>query len=146
MMPVPPAALTRLRRIRRRYTDVPFASVLALLGVNAGITALLRPELQPARQLAQPWDTVWLVMYSLGGLMILIGIGTRLANVEAAGCLAFGGGALIAAIATAVVIGTRGWNSTVILLLFCSAATTRAWHLVHGLVLVLVDTSKRVEL
>ncbi len=131
--------LRAARRIRRRYTDVPFATVIGWLGVNNLVTLLAHPGLQAASLLASPLDYLWGALYGCGGLLILAGLGTRRANVEAAGCVAFGGGALISAFATAVVRGPAAWNQVLILGMFAAFSAVRTYHLARGRVLVLVD-------
>jgi hypothetical protein len=131
--------IRRLRQVRRRFTDVPFAAIVGLLGVNNAITLLLHPGQQAASLLASPLDYVWAGMYSCGGLLILAGIGTTRANVEAAGCVAFAGGALVSALATAIVRGWSAWNAVLVLMLFAAAAGVRTYHLACGRVLVLLD-------
>lgn len=133
--------------IGRRYTDVPFAAILATVGVNAALSFIVAPQRQPAHMLLAPWDAVWAAMYGLGGLLILAGIGSARANIESAGCLAFGGGALISAVASAAVLGRPAWNTVIVLALFCVGAVIRAVHLARGQVLVLlsVDAVRKVE-
>lgn len=139
--------LRAARAIRRRYTDVPFAAVIAVLGVNNLITLLAHPGQQAASLLASPLDYTWGGMYAAGGALILAGIGTARANLEAAGCCIYAGGALISALATAVVRGWTAWNAVAVLCLFVVAAAFRAVHLGRGRVLVLlgVDTRGRLQ-
>lgn len=132
--------LLTLRTIRRRYTNVPFAVAFAAIGCNNLITLFVRPDGAAAALLASPLDYVWGAMYGTGGLLILAGMGTRRANLEAAGSVLFGGAATIAAISTAIVRGITWWNSVVLLLIFAAMAVIRAYHLAKGRVLVLVDT------
>lgn len=129
------------RRIRRRYTDVPFATIVAYLGINNLITLLAHPGRQAASLLVSPLDYVWAGMYAAGGALILAGIGARRANMEAAGCLSFAGGALISAVANAAVDLRGTWNTVILLSLLTAAALIRAWHLARGKVLVLVDVA-----
>lgn len=135
-------AAIHVRALHRRLTDVPFAAVFALLGVNTTVTFLLRPEAQAASLLASPLDYVWISMYGAGGLMMLVGIATGRANLEAAGCVAFGGGAAISAFATALVRGWGQWNTAAVLFVFAAGALTRAYHLFRGRVLVLLDANR----
>lgn len=135
-------ALTgRLRRVRRRYTDVPFGTLVAVLGVNNLATLLLHPGAQAASLLASPLDYLWGGMYAAGGLLILAGLGTARMNIEAAGCVTFAAGALVSALANAVVLGWGAWNTVAVLALFTAAATLRAGHLARGRVLVLLDVA-----
>jgi hypothetical protein len=130
---------SRARIIRRRYTDVPFATVIGWLGVNNLITLVLHPTQQAASQLAGPLAWLWGGLYGAGGLLILAGLGGARANLEAAGCVAYGGGAAVAAVATAAVRGGAAWNQVGVLLLFAAFATIRAYHLARGRILVLID-------
>jgi len=133
--------LATVRRIRRRLTDVPFASVLALLGVNGAVTFFVRPGVQAAALLASPLDYAWIAMYGAGGALILAGIAAAQMNVEAAGCVAFGTGAAVSGLATAVVRGWGQWNAAVVLFVFATAAAVRSYHLFRGRVLVLLDVA-----
>lgn len=120
---------------------MPFATVLACLGVNAAITFFIHPNQQAAALLAPPLDYAWITLYGLGGTLILVGIAFGLTNVETAGCLAFGFGAAVSALTTAVVAHWAAWNTIVILVLFTGAALTRARHLWSGRVLVLLSVA-----
>lgn len=133
--------VARARTVRRRYTDVPFGSLVAVLGVNNLVTLLGHPGAQAASLLASPLDYLWAGMYAAGGLLILVGLGTVRTNVEAAGCITFAAGALISALATVVVSGWDAWNTVGVLALFVGAAVTRASHLARGRVLVLLDVA-----
>jgi hypothetical protein len=139
--------LRSARRIRRRYTDVPFATVIGAVGVNNLITLLAHPGQQAASLLASPLDYAWGALYAIGGALILAGIGTARSNLETAGCCAYAGGALISAVAIAVVRGWPAWNAAAVLGLFAAAALTRAWHLAQGRVLALfvVDEQGRLQ-
>ncbi len=131
--------VTRARQVRRRYTDVPFATVIGWLGVNNLITLVAHPGQQAASLLASPLDYLWGGLYAAGGVLILAGIGAARTNLEAAGCVAYGGGALISALATAVVRGWGAWNQITVLVLFAVFSAVRTYHLARGGVLVLVD-------
>lgn len=133
--------LRAIRRVRRRFSDVPFAVVLGWLGVNNLITLLLHPGQQAASLLASPLDYLWGSLYATGGALILAGIGAARANIEAAGCVAFGGGAAISALATAVVRGAGGWNQVLTLAVFAVFSAVRTYHLARGRTLVLVDVA-----
>jgi hypothetical protein len=139
-------AVRAVRRIRRRLTDVPFATVVAALGINNGVTYVLHPGRQPAHQLLPPLDVLWVCLYAAGGLLILAGVTTARANVEAGGCVAYAGGAAVSALANAVVLGFAAWNTVLILAVFAAAALVRAWHLARGRVLVLLDAGTRDDL
>lgn len=130
---------TWVRMVRRRYTDVPFGTLVAVVGVNNLITLLLHPGFQAASLLASPFDYLWGALYATGGLLILAGLGSARINVEAAGCISFAAGALISALANALVDGWAAWNTVTLLALFVGAAVTRASHLARGRVLVLLD-------
>lgn len=131
----------RLRKVRRRFTDVPFAVALAYVGINSAISYFVAPARQPAHLLPSPLDYLWVAMYGAGGLLILTGIGTARSNLEAAGCFGFGGGAAVSAVANGVVNGLHdSWNTVLTLALFTGAALVRAHHLSRGRVLVLLDT------
>jgi hypothetical protein len=131
----------RARLIRRRLTDVPFATVLAVLGINGTITFFTRPGAQAASLLASPLDYAWIGMYGAGGALIFAGIATARVSLEAAGCVAFGTGAAVSGLATAVVRGWPQWNAVAVLFVFAGAAATRAYHLFRGRVLVLLDVA-----
>lgn len=133
--------LRRARMVRRRYTDVPFGTLVAVVGVNNLITLLLHPGTQPASLLASPLDYLWAGMYAAGGVLILAGLGAARTNIEAAGCITFAAGALISAMANAAVGGWAAWNTVTVLVLFVGAAATRASHLARGRVLALLDVS-----
>lgn len=133
--------LRAARRIRRRYTDVPFAVIIGFLGVNTAITFFLRPNVQAAALLASPLDYAWVATYGIGGVLILAGIGTGLANLEAAGCVAFGTAAVVSGVATVAVRGLSTWNALAVLAVFAGGAAVRAFHLFRGRVLVLLDQS-----
>lgn len=130
-----------IRRAARRLTDVPFAALVGYLGVNNAVTFVAHPGQQAASLLAPPLDYAWIALYGTGGALILAGIATALANVEAAGCIVFGAGAAVSALATAVE-RPGAWNSAVALALFATAAGVRAWHLATGRVLVLLTAAE----
>lgn len=134
-----PRGLRHARALRRRITDVPFAAVFALLGINQVVTFVTRPGQQPAGLLAAPLDYAWVAMYGAGGVMILAGVVAARANLEAAGCISFGSGAAVSALATGLVRGWSAWNTVVVLAVFAAAAGVRAYHLFRGRVLVLLD-------
>lgn len=125
-------------RLRRRLTDVPFATLIGLVGVNGAVTFLVQPDRSVPHALLSPYDYAWALLYGMGGLLILAGILTGRANVEAAGCVAFAGGAAVSAVATAALLGAGAWNSVLVLTLFVVAALIRTRHLAQGRVLVLV--------
>ncbi len=129
----------RARRVRRRYTDVPFGSLVAFLGVNNLVTLIAHPGQQAASLLASPLDYAWAAMYAAGGALILAGLGSARRDLEAAGCVVFAAGALVSAMATAAVAGWAAWNTVGVLALFVAAAGVRATHLARGRVLVLID-------
>lgn len=131
--------LAAARRIRRRFTDVPFAVVVGLIGVNNMVTLLLHPGQQAASLLASPLDYAWGGLYAAGGALILAGLGTARIDLEAAGCVAFGTGAAVSALATAVVRGWPQWNTVAVLAIFTAGAAVRSYHLFRGRVLVLLD-------
>jgi hypothetical protein len=124
----------------RRLSVVPFAAALGLVGINSAVSLLLYPERSPIHELAAPFDYAWAVIYSLGGLMMLAGIATARIDVETAGCVAFGGGAIINAVAWAAVMGWSAWNTVLILTIFAIASLIRGWHVSKGRVLILVET------
>jgi hypothetical protein len=124
----------------RRLSVVPFAAALGLVGVNSAVSLLLYPERSPIHELAAPFDYAWAVIYGLGGLMMLAGIATARIDVEAAGCVAFGGGAIINAVTWAAIMGWSAWNAVAILVVFAVAALIRGQHVAKGRVLVLVET------
>jgi hypothetical protein len=130
---------TAVRIVRRRLTAVPFATAIALVGVNGAVNLFTQPQRTPAHNLLSPWDDVWAVLYGIGGLLILAGIATAKANIEAAGCMAFAGGSRISAVASAVVLRWPAWNQVAILTLFTAAALTRVIHLAQGRQLILVQ-------
>lgn len=134
-----PGPIRRARRIRRRLTDVPFATVLALVGVNAAINFFARPGTQAASLLASPLAYAWVAMYGAGGALIVAGIAAARINVEALGCVAFGTGAAVSGLATAAVRGWAQWNAAAVLFVFAAGAWVRAYHLFRGRVLVLLD-------
>lgn len=136
-----PGPIRRTRRIRRRLTDVPFAAVLAVVGVNSAITFFARPGTQAASLLASPLDYAWVAMYGAGGALILAGIATARVNIEALGCVAFGTGAAVSGLATAVLRGWAQWNAAMVLFVFAAGAWVRAFHLFRGRVLVLLDVA-----
>lgn len=127
-----------LHVLRRRYTDVPFAVVFGFVGINNLINLIVHPGQQAASLLASPLDYFWGSLYATGGLLILIGLGIARANVEAAGCVAFGGGAFISALTLAILNGWASWNQIFLLALFATMAMVRARHLARGQVLILV--------
>lgn len=131
-----------VRLVRRRLTDVPFACIVALGGINIAVLAFTRPGRLPAHQLLAPWDSLWAGMYGAGGLLILAGIATARANLEAAGCIAFAGGALVSVVATAVVLRWSGATNVAVLAAYAGLALVRAQHLRQGRVLVLVDVPR----
>lgn len=130
-----------IRRAAVRLTDVPFAAVIGMLGINNAVTFFAHPGRQAAALLLPPLDYVWIGLYGGGGALILAGVAAAMVNVEAAGCVMYAGGATVSALATAVVNGWSTWNTTLTLLLLAGAALTRVRHLASGRVLVLLAVS-----
>lgn len=131
--------------IMRRLAAVPFAVLLALLGVNSAVILLIDPNRSVVHALTTPWDYVWAAQYGLGGAAIIAGIGFGVARLEAAGCVAFAGGTLIQSFVTALVLGWSAWNSVLVLVLFTGGASIRAWHIAQGKTLILTRRVKVVE-
>jgi hypothetical protein len=127
----------------KRLTFYPFAVALAFIGLNSGVNLILNPGRSPVHQLLRPWDVITAGLYALGGLLILIGIAFRRSDIEASGCVVFGGGALINAVVWTWIVGWSAWNTIMILLVFAGAALTRAQHIAAGRVLLLVQTEDR---
>lgn len=127
----------------RRLLSYPFAVALALIGINSAVTLIVAPGRSPVHQLLAPWDDVAAGIYGLGGLLILIGIAFLRADFEAAGCIAFAGGALINAVVWMWIAGWTAWNTILVLLMFAAAALIRARHITTGRVLILVETKDR---
>lgn len=134
---------SRARIVRRRLTDVPYAVVVGLVGVNTAVTFLAHPGRQSAALLASPLDYLWIVLYGAGGLMLIGGIAAARVNLEAAGCVAVAGGAVVSAVAFLVVAPGATWNNAALQSAFAAAALIRSYHLARGRVLVLLDTDTR---
>lgn len=135
--------MARLDVSWRRYQETPFATAFGILAVNSALNLFLAPERAPAHALVKPMDYLWAGFYGLGGLLLLLGIGARLANVEAAGCVAFAGGALVNAVAFVVVF--HSWSSAFALLAFAWAAGVRTRHLARGQILILTAPAVEVH-
>lgn len=133
----------RLEIVRawRRLKAVPFASVIGLLGINSALTFFSNPILSPLHDVASPWDYLWALQYGIGGAMMVLGIAGGWDRVEASGCVAFAGGAIINAFVLLSIFGLDRWNSVATLVLFAIAAGIRVKHIADGRVLVL--TAKR---
>jgi len=123
-----------------RLLSYPFAVALALIGINSSITLIVNPGRSPVHQLLAPWDDIAAGVYGIGGLLIIIGIAFLRADFEAAGCIAFAGGALINAVVWMWIAGWTAWNTIAVLVMFAAAALIRARHITTGRVLLLVDT------
>jgi hypothetical protein len=135
-----------VRVLWRRLRTAPFATAIGLIGINSGVNVLVRPEISPVHALLNPFDYMAALIYGIGGALIITGIAFARADVEASGCIAFAGGALIAATAWGALIGWGAWNQVLILIIFAGAAMQRAHHLVHGRVLVLVQVHENGDL
>jgi hypothetical protein len=135
-----------LRVLSQRLRTAPFATAIALTGINAAANLVLRPNASPVHSLLSPFDYMAAGIYGVGGALIVTGIASARSDVEAAGCIAFAGGALISATAWAALVGWSAWNQVLILLIFASAAMQRAYHIGHGRILVLVEVPKNGDL
>ena len=131
----------RLRSGWHRLLAFPFAVAIALVGVNSAVNFFVNPNSNLLHNLVSPWDYIWTVFYGLGGLAIFLGIALQRSDLEAAGCIAFAGGAFVNAITYTAVLHWHSWNTVVILLIFTYAGLLRGWHIYKGRVLLLVDTS-----
>jgi hypothetical protein len=128
-----------VRVVLQRLNAVPFATAIGLVGVNSAVNLLLYPQRSSIHALASPWDYAWAGIYGAGGLMIVTGISVARMDVEAAGCVAFGGGAIINAVVVAAIAGWASWNVVLILSVFAWASLARGWHITQGRVLILVE-------
>jgi hypothetical protein len=129
----------KLKRMGQRLMATPFATIIGVIGVNAAINLMLRPQASPTHQLLSPFDYLSTAIYGIGGLAILVGIAMRRTDVEAAGCIGFAGGSLIAAVTWAFIVGWGSWNQVLVLTVFCIGSLIRAYHLAKGQVLVLIE-------
>ena len=127
----------------KRLGAYPFAVVLAFLAINSTINLVVNPRSNPVHQLLSPWDYITAGLYGVGGLLIIIGIAFNRTDAETAGCIAFGGGALINALVWAAIVGWSAWNTVLILVVFAVASLLRAWHIASGRILVLVQVEDR---
>lgn len=127
------------RVMLRRLSAAPFASIIALIGVNSAVTLFIQPNRVPTHALLAPYDYLWAALYGLGGLSMLVGIAGRWANLETAGCIAFAGGSLISAVTWAAVGRAAAWNTVLLLVLFTVAALIRARYVAQGRIVVLVE-------
>src|SRR6266540_116036 len=130
--------LRRAERTRRRLFSVPFATAIACIGINNGLTVFISKRSVVSAALPTFFQSLWAIFYIIAGIMILIGIGMGARNIEAAGCIAFCGGSLINALAVADVLGWTSWNSICVLLLFSIFSFIRAMNIMQGKVLVLL--------
>ncbi len=131
--------MSHTRVILRRLRTAPFATAIALTGINNAVNLALRPRTIPQHALLSPFDYMSVTIYGIGGLLIIIGLAAAHSDIEAAGCLLFAGGALIAATAWVALVGWAAWNQILVLMVFAGAAVQRADHLAKGRILVLVQ-------
>ena len=133
--------MTRTGKFWVGATRAPFASALAILAITAGLRAFITPESLPLHAVIGSLSLVWGIVYGTGGLFIIYGMGTFRPKFEAAGCVLFGGGALVQALVTLAFIGgspfLTGW-SVFSLLIFATAGFMRSRHLTRGEQLVWV--------
>jgi hypothetical protein len=131
-----------LRRGFTRLYVLPFNALIAYIAVNSAISFFVHPDVSVTRELPVWLAYTWVVQYALGGLLMLAGLITNRANLEAAGCSGFIGGALVNAFTWAAVGGFNAWNTVLLLTLFAVAAWARLMHLVRRQVVVLTVATK----
>ncbi len=124
-----------MRQFARNVVNAPFAAALAFLAVQSGIRGLIDPHSLPLLAIIGWVAYVWAIVYTAGGLFLVYGMGSLKAKFEAAGCVLFGGGALVQAFVTAFFIGRNpflSYWSVSALVVFGIAGVLRATHLVKG--------------
>lgn len=105
----------------------PFDTALASLPFSAGLFALfgLSLEADPLSMLVPTALLIGLsVAYALSGVFLIIGIGFRLGNVEAAGCILLVSGVMVRLIAVIVEFGLNARTIAVAILYVVVATMT----------------------
>lgn len=133
-----------VRRALARAYGRAFAMLVAALAVNSSLNIFIAPNRSVVSGLPGPLPYVWAVQYGMGGLMLAGGIMANRLNLEAAGCVAFVGGALVNTVAVMFGLGWHAWNVVLILVMFVAAATARLTALVQHRVLVLLPEPPEV--
>lgn len=136
-----------LRLALYRLYVVSFTSLVGLIAINGAFTFLLHPERSMVTGLPQPLPWIWAIQYGVGGLMLLTGVAFARHDIEASGCMAFMGGALVNALAWLGALGSQSWNTVALLVCFAVAAGARLVQLLQHRVIVLLPAppEARVE-
>lgn len=132
--------LNTFTRRLKNAVRAPLAAALALLAVTAGVRGIFEPETLPLAEVLGTFvGYMWAVVYGSGGTLMLYGMSTLRTKFEAAGCVLFGGGAFVQAMATLFFLDASPfltiWN-VVSLLILTAGAVIRTRHLIKGQILI----------
>ena len=122
-------------RFVRNLGGEPFAAALGFLAAQSGLRGIFDPSTLPLLAIIGWVAYVWAVVYMVGGLVLLYGIGSTRVRYEAAGSILFGGGALVQAAVTALFVGRNPFLtywSVIALFIFGIAGLYRATRILRG--------------
>jgi hypothetical protein len=129
----------RVKEFFLNMIRAPFAAALGAVAVLSGLRGLTEPATLPLQAVIGDLGYAWAVVYGLGGLAMLWGMGRLKPKYEAAGCMLFSGGTAVQAFVTAFFLGVSPllsvWSVTT-LLIFAVAGLLRVRHLIRGQQLV----------
>jgi hypothetical protein len=128
--------------IWKNLSRFPFAAALALIAVIAGVRAFIEPDSLPLNAVIGEWSYAWAVMYGVGGILILLGLGQAKPRWEALGCVWFATGTTIQAVVILFFLGQSAfltiWN-VISLAVFSVAGIVRTRNLVKGQTTILIE-------
>src|SRR6266576_3137666 len=99
-----------LRKFSAGLDLSPLAASLGFLGAISGASGILNPNNPlnaPVHALFHGLDILWAIVFFLGGLLLLMGMGLHFPRLEAAGCALFAGGAFSNGVAFVAFAGWR---------------------------------------
>lgn len=125
----------RNKEFLRSILRTPLASAWAAIAIIGGTRGLFDPGFNPVHNLLHGWDIVWAVMFLFAGMLMLLGCGLRLSNIEAAGTILFVGGIFVQALSYMAFLNftfATGWVTVLTLLIIGVLGFIRAIHLLRG--------------
>lgn len=114
-----------------RFAANSFEAWIAVAAVLTSARFFLDPtarlEDTPVGVAFAPWDTVWSVLYLLGGLGILLGLWLGRGDLEVAGLMFLSGALVIQSIATVMLLGRTAIVGITLYVSVILACQARAW-------------------
>lgn len=119
----------------------PLATAWSAVAIIGGTRGLFDPGFNPVHNLLHGWDIAWATMFLFSGILMLLGSGLRLSNIEAAGTILFVGGIFVQAFAYMAFLNftfATGWATVATFAIIGILGACRAIHLLRGEILVWV--------